>query len=87
MDIQPVPGNAKTPFTRTVLFGPPKGVRGEDCGAAEVLVTPDGRGMGSIHSAYFKPSASDLDVLNGGGLVQIDLWGDGIQPFGCTVQS
>ena len=88
MNIVPVPGNAKAsmPWGVVRTFGPPQEGGPKNCGSAEVLSEQlDGYTTPPVHHGYFKPSEHDLAVLNAGGYVDVQQWGDVLQPFGCGV--
>jgi hypothetical protein len=90
MEPIPVPEAARhgRPECRFVRMGPPPGVRDEDCGTAEMLVSPDARipGFGGrAHYAYFQPSGDELEQLRGGGFIELAQYGSVVQPFGLAV--
>lgn len=86
MDPIEIPDEARAtrPGCFPVSMGPPKGVSPDECGTAEMLVSPVSlsSGVGRPHYAYFRPSAEDLERLNAGGFLELALYGNGVQPFG-----
>jgi predicted RNase H-like HicB family nuclease len=90
MDCIPVPEAARVgrPECEFVRMGPPPGVRDEDCGTAEMLVSPPGRipGFGGrANYAYFRPTPEELEQLKAGGFIELAQYGSVVQPFGMAV--
>lgn len=90
MDIVPVPDSAKRahPNYRVVSMGPPTGVASEDCGTAEMLLGQDATlpGFpGRDQLVYYRPTQTDLDLLNAGGLLVMNQLGQIVQPFSLGV--
>lgn len=86
VDIVPVPENAKNAHPKHVVvsMGPPPGVSGDDCGTAQMLLgrEPAMPGYGGRDQlAYFKPTATDLELLDAGGYIVMNQLGTVVQPF------
>lgn len=86
----PVPTNARAarPECRLVNMGPPPGVRGEDCGTAEMLIGPPpipGFPQGRANYVYYKPSAEEIEQLRAGGFIEMAQYGSVVQPFSLAV--
>lgn len=81
-----VPESAKRHYPNHKVFpmGPPPGVSDDDCGTVEMLL---GGGFtlpgftGRDQRAFFKPSATDLAILNAGGYLVMNQIGQVVQPF------
>lgn len=84
----PEAARAGRPECEFVRMGPPPGVRDEDCGTAEMLISPPGRipGFGGrANYAYFRPAEEDLEQLRAGGFIELAQYGSVVQPFGMAV--
>lgn len=76
------------PECRLVDMGKPAGVADEDCGSAQMLVSPNPAMPGyDGHSqyAYFKPTKQELEQLNDGGFLEMNQIGAVVQPFALNV--
>jgi len=83
----PVPERAKVgrPYCKVVSMGPPSGVKDEDCGTVEMLISPKsdiaGYPLGRANYAYYQPSVQDLVLLKQGGFIEFAQYGQVVQPF------
>jgi hypothetical protein len=70
-------------------MGPPRGVSDDDCGTAQMLISPVEQQMpgftGKRQYAYFRPSARELEQLNAGGFIEFCQYGSVVQPFSASV--
>lgn len=90
MEPIPVPEAARAarPECKFVRMGPPPGVKNEDCGTAEMLISPPGRipGYGGrANYVYYRPSDADIERLREGGFIEMAQYGSVVQPFSLTV--
>jgi len=87
----PVPERARVgrPYCKVVSMGPPSGVKDEDCGTVEMLVSPEsdiaGYPSGRANYAYYRPSPTDLVLLKQGGFIEFAQYGQVVQPFSAQV--
>lgn len=85
----PVPDVAKRgrPECRLVDMGRPAGVPEEECGSAQMLIggRPLTNFAGREQFAYFRPTASELAILNAGGFLEMCQIGTVVQPFSLSV--
>ena len=76
------------PWATPHTFHRPEGVAEEDCGALEVLVD-DQAGQGTMAGralrSHWRPTASELAVLLGGGTVELSIFGRGHPPVSMLV--
>lgn len=76
------------PWGKLVDFGPPPGneeIRGlESCGTLPVLVDDVADRDLPIHRSYWVPTAEELERLNAGQPVQLQVWGTQV-PVGVSV--
>lgn len=93
METIPVPESAKAgrPECVVVAMGPPRGVSDEDCGTAEMLVSPPGERLpgypSRVNYAYYRPSAAEIEQLRNGGFIEFAQYGNVVQPFSATIWS
>jgi len=55
------------------LFGPPRGVSDADCGTLPVKRWTDPK-FGTVLTSFWKPSAAELEALNAGGSIAVNLY-------------
>lgn len=70
----------ETSLVKTI--GPPAGISREHCVDAQVCITQDwvDDGMGLGWTMFFKPTEEELAHLNKGGLLKVQLRGQGLVP-------
>lgn len=71
-------------------MGPPQGVSGDDCGTAEMLISPPDLDTipgfpAKRQYAYFQPNTAELEHLKAGGFIEFCQYGTVVQPFSATV--
>lgn len=84
----PEAARAGRPDCQFVRMGPPRGVKDEDCGTAEMLVSTGQRipgFSGRGHYAYYRPSPEELELLADGGFIEFAQYGSVVQPFSAVV--
>lgn len=72
-----------------VAMGPPRGVSDDECGTAEMLISPVLEDMTGYPArrqyAYYRPTEAELEQLRDGGFIEFCQYGMVVQPFSASV--
>lgn len=91
MEPIPAPDQAKAsrPDCKLVAMGPPRGVSDDDCGTAEMLISPMSEELPGFPArrqyAYYRPNEAELAHLAAGGFIEFCQYGQVVQPFSATI--
>lgn len=93
MELIEVPENIKASRPECVLvsMGPPRGVSDEDCGTAQMLISPVEEEMAGYPArrqyAYYRPTRAEAEALLAGGVIEFCQYGHTVQPFSARIWS